>query len=130
MTLQTLIWLCGLHSLAFGAFHLAFWKLFDWPRSLQSTTLANRAIIQILNLRLTWVFAAMGAALLAWPAEVAGTRLGHALLGFLCAFWIGRTVEQVVFLRVDRLMVHGLTLLFALGALLAGIAWWQAAFAG
>lgn len=130
MTAPTLIWLCGLHSLGFAAFHLAFWRLFDWPRSLQSTTRPNRAIIQILNLRLTWVFLAMGAALLAWPREVADTRLGHALLGFLCVFWVGRTIEQWVFLRVNRPLVHALTLAFALGALLAGLAYRQATLAG
>lgn len=51
-TLSWLLPLCAIHSLGFALFHVAFWKLFDWPRSLQSTTVANRAIIQILNLRL------------------------------------------------------------------------------
>lgn len=126
MTTPTLIWLCGLHSLGFAVFHLAFWRLFDWPRSLQSTTPPNRAIVQILNLRLTWVFLAMGAVLLAWPQDVADTRLGHGLLGFLCVFWVGRTIEQWVFLRVNRPLVHALTLAFALGAALAGLAYWRA----
>lgn len=129
MNPHTLIVLCGLHSLAFALFHLAFWRLFDWPRSLQSTTLANRAIIQILNLRLIWVLLAVGAALLAWPGEIAGTRLGQALLAFMCVFWIGRTIEQAVFLRVNHAGVHVLTGLFVLGAVLFGVAWWLAAAA-
>ncbi len=118
---------CGLHSLLLGLFHLAFWRLFDWPRSLQATTLANRAIIQILNLRLAWVFFAVAAACLLLPEDVAGTLLGRGLLGFMCLFWIGRTVEQFVFLRVNQPFVHFLSGVFAIGAALFGGAFWLAA---
>lgn len=122
-----LVMACGLHSLLLGLFHLAFWRLFDWPRSLQSTTLANRAIIQILNLRLAWVFFAVAAACLLLPEETTGTLLGRGLLGFMCLFWIGRTFEQFVFLRINRAMVHVLSAVFALGAVLFGGAFWLAA---
>ena len=44
MSTRPLLLLCALHSLAFAAFHLGFWRLFDWPRSLAGTTRANRAI--------------------------------------------------------------------------------------
>lgn len=120
MSLPALLWLCALHSLGFALFHMAFWKLFDWPRSLQSTTLANRAIIQILNLRLIWVLLCVAAALWWLPDEIAGTRLGRGLLGAMCLFWVGRTIEQFVFLRVNQRMVHALTALFVLGAALFG----------
>lgn len=122
-----LVMACGLHSLLLGLFHLAFWRLFDWPRSLQSTTPANRAIIQILNLRLAWVFFAVAAACLLLPEETTGTLLGRGLLGFMCLFWIGRTFEQFVFLRINRTMVHVLSAVFALGAALFGGAFWLAA---
>ena len=121
-----LIAACGLHSAAFALFHLAFWRLFDWPRSLQATTAANRAIIQILNLRLAWVFFAVAAACLLVPEEVSGSLLGRGLLGFMCLFWIGRTFEQFVFLRINRAFVHFLSAVFALGALLFGGAFWLA----
>ncbi len=122
-----LVMACGLHSLLLGLFHLAFWRLFDWPRSLQSTTPANRAIIQILNLRLAWVFFAVAAACLLLPEETTGTLLGRGLLGFMCLFWIGRTFEQFVFLRINRAMVHVLSAVFALGAALFGGAFWLTA---
>lgn len=127
MALGTLLWLCALHSLGFALFHMAFWKLFDWPRSLQSTTLANRAVIQILNLRLIWVLLCVAAALWWLPGETAGTRLGRGLLGAMCLFWVGRTIEQFIFLRVNHRMVHTLTVLFALGAVLFGWAFALAA---
>ena len=120
LNLAMLLWLCALHSLAFALFHLAFWKLFGWPGSLASTTPANRAVIQILNLRLTWVFLCVATALWWLPQEIAGTRLGRGLLAAMCLFWVGRTIEQFVFLRVNQRLVHVLTALFAVGAGLFG----------
>lgn len=110
--------LCALHSFAFAAFHLAFWKLFDWKRELARVGLPTRAVTQILNLRLVYVFLGVGTACLVFPAELRGTALGRALLWFMLLFWVGRTVEQFVFLRVNRPLVHALTALFVLGAVL------------
>ena len=100
--------LCALHSFGFAAFHLAFWKLFGWKREL----------VQILNLRLVYVFLGVGTLCLLFPAELRGTALGRALLWFMVVFWIGRTVEQFVFLRINRPLVHAPTALFVLGAVL------------
>ncbi|MCA1714925.1 MAG: hypothetical protein LC715_07410 [Gammaproteobacteria bacterium] len=115
---QRLIFLCGLHSLGFALFHLAFWKLFDWPQSLQAAGTANRAIIQIANLRLVYLFLGVAALCFLFPQELAGTPLGRALLLGMSGFWIGRTIEQFVFVRIDTPMVHLLTTLFVLGAVL------------
>ena len=112
------IWLCGLHSLAFALFHAAFWKLFDWPRDLRGTSLATRAVTQILNLRLIYVFLAVAAACFFLPDELAGTRLGRCLLGAMSLFWLGRLTEQAIFLRYNRKLLHVLSALFALGAVL------------
>lgn len=125
-TLTVLLWLCAVHSLGFALFHVAFRKLFDWPRSLRSTTLANRAIIQILNLRLIWVLLCVTAALALLPGEIIGTRLGRALLAAMALFWVGRTIEQFIFLRINDRRVHVLTALFLLGAVLFGWAWFAA----
>ena len=110
--------LCALHSFGFAAFHLAFWKLFGWKRELARVGLPTRAIVQILNLRLVYVFLGAGTLCLLFPAELRGTPLGRALLGFMVLFWVGRTVEQFVFLRINRPLVHALTALFVLGAVL------------
>lgn len=109
---------CAVHSFAFALFHLGFWRIFGWPRSLQSTTLANRAIAQIANVQLVWVFLAIGLLCLRFPAELAGTALGRAVLGAMAAFWLLRLVAQFLWLRVHHPLVHGLSLSFALGALL------------
>lgn len=120
MSANAWIYACGAHSLGFALFHLGFWRLLDWPASLRSTTLANRAVIQILNLRLVYVLLGVAAACVLLPDALRATPLGRALLGFMALFWVGRLVEQWVFLRVDRPLVHALTALFVLGAFLFG----------
>lgn len=110
--------LCALHSFAFAAFHLAFWKLFKWPASLRDTTLANRAILQIANVQLIWVFVLIGVLCLRFPDELATTALGRWLLGGMSAFWAIRLIGQFVWLRVNRPLVHVLSILFAIGAVL------------
>jgi len=125
-TAGLLVRLGGVHSLGFAAFHLAFWKLFDWKRDLARNSPANRAIMQILNLRLVYVFLGMGALGLAFGGELAATPLGRALLGFIALFWVGRTVEQFVFLRIHDWRVHLLSALFVLGAALHAVPLWLA----
>lgn len=112
------IWLCGLHSLAFAVFHLAFWKLFRWRHSLRTATVADRAILQILNLRLIYVLLGVAALCFFHTDDLQSTPLGRALLAGMSLFWMGRTVEQFVFLRINRPLVHALTALFVLGAAL------------
>jgi hypothetical protein len=113
---ESLVRLAGVHSLAFAAFHLAFWRLFDWKHELRKVGRPTRAVTQILNLRLTYVFLGAGAACFLFTRDLVHTPLGRAMLGFMAVFWLGRTIEQFVFLRVNDLRVHALTVLFVLGA--------------
>lgn len=117
---------CALHSLALAAFHAGFWKLFDWPRTLAGTTRANRAILQIANLRLIYFFLGVAGMCLVFPEELRSTPLGRALLGFMVVFWAGRTVEQWIFLRVRHAGVHALTAIFVLGTALFAVPLLQA----
>lgn len=110
--------LCALHSLGLALFHLAFWRLFRWPATLQTTTLANRAILQIANVQLIWLFLGVATLCLAFPTELRGTPLGRALLAGMSGFWIVRLIQQAVFLRVNHPLVHVLSVVFALGAVL------------
>ena len=108
----------GVHSVAFALFHLAFWRLFRWRDTLQRATPVDRAVIQILNLRLTYVFAMVAALCFTFPLELHSTPLGRAVLGGMALFWAGRTVEQFVFLRINRPAMHLLTAAFVLGVVL------------
>nr|WP_295374948.1 hypothetical protein [Pseudoxanthomonas sp.] len=113
-----LVRLAGVHSLGFALFHLAFWKLFRWHDELAKVGFATRAITQILNLRLIYLFLGVGAACFVFTGELQDSGLGRALLAFMALFWAGRTVEQFVFLRRHHWLLHLLTALFVLGALL------------
>jgi hypothetical protein len=121
MERETWVLLGGLHSLGFAAFHLGFWRLFGWPRTLASTTVANRAVLQIANLQLVVVFLGVGVLCLAMPAQLAGTSLGRAILAGMTAFWLVRLVGQWIWLRIDRPLVHVLTALFAVGVVVFAI---------
>lgn len=118
MSKESMVLLCGIHSLLFALFHLAFWKLFHWKKAVEKMSVANRAILQILNLRLIYVFLLVAFLCFFFPADLAHTRLGHALLIGMSLFWLGRTVEQLVFLRINDRLVHMLTLLFVVGSVL------------
>ena len=123
-TAELLVRLAGVHSLGFALFHLAFWRLFGWKRELASVSAANRAIMQILNLRVTYMRLGMGVIALAFTSDLVDTHLGLVLLCFMTLFWVGRTIEQFVFLRINDWRVHLLTGLFVLGAALHAMPMW------
>ena len=106
---------------------MAFWKLFGWPQSLAGTTVANRAIVQILNLRLIYIALGIAVLCFAYTDELRDTALGRAVLLGMSLFWVGRTIEQFVFLRINRPVVHVLTALFVLGAVIFAVPLWLAA---
>lgn len=117
-----LIFACGIHSVAFALFHLGFWRLFDWPRTLQGTTRPNRAILQIANAQLVWVFTGIALLCFAMPEALADSALGRAVLGGMAVFWWLRLVLQCVWLRVHHPLVHGLSVAFAVGAVMFTVA--------
>lgn len=107
--------LCGIYNLAFAIFHLFFWKLFKWKEDFRKNSVGNRAIIQILNIRLIYIFLLMAFIYFVYPQQLMETELGLVLLiGFL-GFWVGRTIEQFIFLRVKSKMVTILTIIFFFG---------------
>ncbi|RZL46840.1 MAG: hypothetical protein EOP00_13745 [Pedobacter sp.] len=117
-TAKYLIYLSGIYSISFAIFHVYFWKLFNWKNDLKSLSIANKAIIQIANLRLIYIFFGIGMVCFIFPLELLCTKLGNFFLLGISIFWLGRTIEQFIFLRVKNKMVHILTALFMLGTLL------------
>lgn len=115
MDKTTLLNICGFYNLAFAIFHISFWRIFKWNKDLKSISIGNRAIIQILNIRLIYIFLLMAFIYFFYSDQLIGTKLGFVLLiGFL-GFWIGRTIEQFIFLRVKSKMVTILTIVFFIG---------------
>ncbi len=113
--------LCGFHSLGFAVFHAGFWKLFGWKKDLEKLDPHNKAIMQIANIRLIYFFLFVAAACFIFPDALLNTTFGNFFLGGMSLFWLGRTIEQFIFLRIDHPMVHLLTYLFLIGSVIFAI---------
>ena len=118
MNKDFIIYLGGLHSLGFAIFHLFFWKLFKWNSDLKNISKPNKAIMQTANLRLIYIFLFFSFVCFFFTEDLYSTRLGKTFLIGISLFWIGRTVEQFIFLNLNHALIHLLTFLFIIGAIL------------
>ena len=108
----------GVHSLFFALFHVLFWSKLNWKTELTKLSDVNNAVTQILNLRLIHVFIILVILCFTLPEELIQTPLGNALLLSASSFWLGRTIEQVVYRRllpVSSPLSIFLTALFVVG---------------
>lgn len=117
--MRTTLFLCGLYSVAFAIFHLLFWKLFNWKEELDKLSFANRAIVQILNTRIIYFFLFVAFICFVYPEQLLTSDLGKAFLTGISLFWLGRTIEQFIFLKAkNNKVVHILTVIFLAGSIL------------
>jgi hypothetical protein len=121
MSGEMIIYCCGIYAVAFAIFHIMFWRIFNWKKDLQNISVANRAIIQIANSRLIYVFLFTAFVCFFYTDELLTTRLGHVFLAGSSIFWFGRTIEQFVFLGYKHKVVNLLTIIFIIGAILFAI---------
>ncbi len=119
--MEILIKAGGIYSLGFVIFHLLFWRIFDWDRDLRSLSFLNRAIMQVVNLSLTFVFFIFGYISLMHTRELLESSLGHSLLLLIALFWFLRAIEQVVFFKLKHWGSVAFLAVFLLGSLLYGI---------
>lgn len=112
------VYFCGIHSLLFALFHLFFWRIFNWKAESKKMNYANRGILQILNLRLIYIFHFLAFICFFFPNELIETTLGKAFLVGFSLFWAGRTIEQFIFFKPNHWLVNILTVLFISGSLL------------
>ncbi len=113
-----LVWLCGIYCLGLAIFHIFFWKIFRWREELSKTSVSTRSIIQIANLRLIFLFLLIAYLCFRFPEELSSTPLGKSLMAGMALFWLGRLIEQFIFLRYNKMMIHVLSGVFALGTVL------------
>jgi hypothetical protein len=106
---------CGIFNISFGILHLFFWKLFDWKHDLQKISYYNRATLQILNLRMIYVFISVGFIMVLFRADIMYSMLGDAILVGVLLFWLGRLIEQLIFLREKSFKVMALTAVIIIG---------------
>lgn len=97
MKTQRLLQIGGIINLLLVAFHLSFWKLFNWQGSLASLSLNDRAIMQVLNVHTAYALAMFAALSLFFPNELSNTKLGRIISLAIAGFWILRGVNQAIF---------------------------------
>ena len=112
---NTLLIVGGFYHLGFAIFHLFFWKVFKWKKDLASLSIVNRAVMQILNLRLTFVFIVVAYISLFYSSEMLSTNLGKVITASISIFWLLRFVEQLYFFGLKKLFSIILTILFFAG---------------
>lgn len=120
-TQEALIRAGGLYTTGFVVFHLLFWRLFNWKQDLRSLSFLNRAIMQVVNLSLTFAFVIFAWISLAHTNELLTTPLGRSLLVRIALFWLARAIEQVIFFRLRHWGSWAFLVIFLAGAALYGI---------
>lgn len=118
MNKELIIYLCGVHSVLFAVFHIFFPKLFKWKEDFKNNSVANRAILQISNLLLIFIFLLMAFLCFFYTNQLLGTEIGNVVLIGFSGFWILRIVTQFIFLPYNKVVIHILTAAFIIGAVL------------
>jgi hypothetical protein len=102
----------GIYNLEFAIFHLFFWQLFNWKKDLVSLPFINRAVMQILNLCIIFVFIVFAYISIFYSSELVSTSLGKVILGSISMFWLLRFGEQLFFFGLKKRASIVLTILF------------------
>lgn len=110
----------SIFHIAFVIFHLLFWKLFDWINDLKKLSYVNRSIIQILNLRLIFVFLIFAYISFFQTDPLLTSELGKAMIIAMSLFWLLRAIEQIVYFGIKNIASNILLLLFMAGGILYG----------
>ena len=99
-----------------AVFHLFFWRIFRWQEDLASLTHINRAVMQILNICLTFLFFVMAYVSFAHAAELISTSLGRTILASIALFWILRLLLQFAFFGARHWLSVLFIVIFTIGA--------------
>jgi hypothetical protein len=119
--MKTILLICAYFNIGFAIFHILFWQLFNWKTDLKKLSHANKAIMQLLNIQLTFYFLFMAAMCFIYPDELTTTALGKFILGCTSLFWLLRFIGQFIFLRRNEWKIHISSVLFLTGAILFAI---------
>jgi hypothetical protein len=105
----------GFYHLGFAIFHLFFWRLFNWKKDLAYLSIINRAVMQILNLCLTFVFVVVAYISIFYSSDLISTSLGRVIIGSISMFWLIRLGEQLFFFGLKKRPSIILIILFIIG---------------
>lgn len=121
---KLLLWIGGIYNLGFAVFHLFFWRLFRWRQDLAHLMPVNRAVMQILNLCLTFVFLLFAWISIVHSTELLMTGLGKTIMAGIAFFWFLRMIEQILFFGLRNRVSMIFPFLFLAGGLLYLLPLW------
>ena len=117
---EKLLLIGAIFHIVFALFHLLFWKLFDWVKDLKKLSHINKSVMQILNLRLIFVFLVFAYISYFNASEMLSSKLGLTMTISIALFWGFRSLEQIIYFGVKNLASNLLLLLFLFGVFLYG----------
>jgi hypothetical protein len=118
MNLESVIFAGGIFCVILIIFHLSFWKIFNWKKDLARLTFINRAVMQLLNLSLTFTFIIFAYISLFHAQEMLSTNLGNSLLLLISILWFLRAVEQIIFFGLKNKTSLMFFVFFLLGSII------------
>lgn len=118
MSNETILYIGGVFNLIFAVFHLSFWRIFNWHHDLKSIRFVNRAIMQILNLCLTFVFFIFAYVSFSYTYDLLITRLGHSIIASISVFWFLRAFMQVAFFGLKNKVSVLFFIMFLIGGVI------------
>ena len=117
---ESLLQIGAIFHIVFALFHLLFWKLFDWVQDLKKLSETNKSVMQILNLRLIFVFLIFAYISYFNTADMLTSKLGLTMIVAIALFWGFRSIEQIIYFGVNKIASNVLLLLFLFGTFLYG----------
>ncbi len=118
---ENLIIAGGVYNLALIVFHLMFWRIFNWPETIATLNHVNKAMIQVLNLSITFIFFIFSYISFFHTQELLNTSLGNSLLLLMSALWLFRAGQQILFYKLKHKVSLAFTFFFIIGAVLYGV---------
>ena len=115
---ETLLFIGGLYNLAFAIFHILFWKIFRWKKSLRRLLPMDRAIMQVLNIRLIYIFFVFAFISFFYPVDLISTQLGKVIIIVISLFWFMRAIEQALFFSLKRKISIIFFVVFLIGSII------------
>lgn len=118
MEVITILYICGFYNLLLAVFHVSFWKIFKWNKTLNKGTKATKIITQIMNIQLIYLFLFMAFVYLFYADDLINSKVGSVILIGYTGFWVVRFFQQFIFLKQKGNFIIGLTIVFLIGAVL------------
>ena len=111
----------GVYCVVLIVFHVLFWKIFRWDKELRKLNHLNRAIMQVLNISLTFVFAIIAYVSFVHASDLLSTTIGRTFLGAIALLWLFRAIQQIVFFKLEHWVSWAFLVFFLAGAVIYGI---------